>query len=136
MNRRNCIADRYSGRLQSGTITVYDSRGETLARFRMKEPPFGEAPPFRRRPLYEQPNKAARIAKGVAVFIVALAVAALLSVDDYEAPAPEPSAGLCDRPLALSKSYHTQAQKKEQEEWNAAVLRWCSTRDLWQHEMR
>lgn len=42
----------------------------------------------RRRPLYEQPNRAARIAKGIAVFIVALAFAALLSVDDYEAPRP------------------------------------------------
>ena len=38
----------------------------------------------RRRPLYQQPNKAARIARGVAVFIVALAFAALISVDDWE----------------------------------------------------
>ena len=42
----------------------------------------------RRLRLYEKPNTAARIAKGVAVFIVMLAVAGLLSVDDYEPTNP------------------------------------------------
>lgn len=80
MNRR--IAGRYAPR--SRMLTVYDSRGETLARFKMHEP--ASSPGFRKLRLYEQSTRAARIAKGCAIFIVMLAFAALLSVDDYDSP--------------------------------------------------